>query len=81
MPKMEYKRHFRAQIKHFCAFLQICLLDFYEFLPGDRHFRVSKSDGFGFLRKIHIMLKMAPLRELSILTMYRLWKDCQVFQA
>ena len=54
LPKLTQNQYFRT-------FLVICSLDFSQIVPGDRQQKVGKSDYFGFLRRIHTMLKMEYL--------------------
>ena len=39
--------------QHFWYFRYICLLNFSETAPGERHWKVCKSDSFCILRKIY----------------------------
>ena len=49
MPKMG---EIYSQNQHFWAFLRICSMRSSEILPDDNHWKVSKSNSFGLLKRL-----------------------------
>ena len=60
MSKLGEMVHFWAQNQHLNFSLN-CSLDFTEIAPETRHYEVSKSDSFGFLRKILLRSKLGEI--------------------